>query len=122
MELFRFRVVRPVLSQPSDGLDVTSMFEPAVDAAELRNAANNFANQAPAADVAAIGKWLAKFSSQLALHGDLFSPKQCIDLLPDDWLISGCGGERHACRDRSSAAPSGSCRGSRADHGCRDHL
>jgi hypothetical protein len=86
MELFRFRIVRPVLSQPCDGLDVRGMFDPPLDAEELRKAAIEFAAQGSVITPQEIAGWLAGFSTALALRGDLVSPKDCLSLLPGDWL------------------------------------
>ena len=85
MELFLFRNVRPIQSQPSDGLDITTMFEPPLDVQELQKAADDLANQPPSDDVTEILGWLNKFSSELALLSDLLSPRECIDLLPGNW-------------------------------------
>jgi hypothetical protein len=89
LELFRFRNVRPVLSQPCDGLFVTKLFDPPLDAEALQKAVDDFAAEAGENSVASASPelpWLDDFSSQLALRSDLVSPKECIGLLPSDWL------------------------------------
>jgi hypothetical protein len=97
MELFRFQVVRPVLSQPSDGLDVQSLArqssEPGGpglrkwrDRFSVPKASGDLTQRVPSVDVTAIRNWLDAFSSQLAVHGDLVEPKEAIKLLPGDWL------------------------------------
>lgn len=94
MELFRFRVVRPVLSQPSTGLDVTTIAPVHPPAAAGRAAAGGRPPAAPAgrrpaaAPAAAAGliQWLTPLSGELAAHSDLLSPAACIALLPADWV------------------------------------
>ncbi len=85
MELFRFRVVRPVLQQSSGGLDIAGLFDPTPDAQAMREAATALENQAATDDFTAIKKWLTTFSGQLALRGDLVTPEECVRLLPADW-------------------------------------
>ena len=85
MELFRFRVVRPVLSQPTSGLDVSALFDPPLQTQALLEAADALAAQVPGASVQAITRWLAAFSSELALRSDLVSPGDCKILLPAGW-------------------------------------
>jgi hypothetical protein len=69
MELFRFRIVRPVLSQPSDGLVV-----PPLPSAPTSGSPG-----------VTVPDWLSAFSSDLALRSDLVSPEDCVKLLPSDW-------------------------------------
>lgn len=93
MELFRFRIVRPVLSQASTGLDVTTIAPvnppapPGRPGAAARPPAAPAGRRAAAAPAAAgVIQWLGPFSQQLSSRSDLLTPDGCIALLPADWL------------------------------------
>jgi hypothetical protein len=94
MELFRFRVIRPVLSQPSTGLDVTTIAPVNPPAVAGRAGAGGRPPAAPggrrpaAAPAAAAGliQWLTPLSQKLAASSDLLTPAACVALLPADWL------------------------------------
>jgi hypothetical protein len=83
-ELFRFRVIRPILSQPSDGLGITTVSPAAADPNAMRK---TLAAPAPSSTpgVTAIQAWLAQFSSALAVRSDLVAPSECLSLLPAGW-------------------------------------
>jgi hypothetical protein len=88
MELFRFRITRPVLSQPSDGVRVATRLvkgDVKADADALAAAAARYQQDAAAPADADMAQWLGSFSVGLARNGDLISPDQCVALLPADW-------------------------------------
>jgi hypothetical protein len=72
VELFRFRIVRPVQSQPSDGLVV-----PPLGSSLLQSSASGIPSTVP--------DWLLAFASALALRSDLVTPADCVTLLPSGW-------------------------------------
>jgi len=86
MELFRFRNVRPIQSQPCDGIDISTLYKPALDEQELKQAAGAVAGQPPTAAVAQVLAWLDRFSCDLAMLSDLVLPHDCVKFLPADWL------------------------------------
>lgn len=88
VELFRFRVIRPIQAQPSKGLDAGAILQErtsrmGVSASE--DDARSFL-QTSSAYINPItwSNWLATFSSQLALRSDLVAPADCFTLLPSD--------------------------------------
>lgn len=85
VELFRFRVVRPILAQPSSGLNVPAMFDPPLKTHELREAAAGLAGRQRDHDISSLLAWLDGFSAELALRSDRVVPDACAALLPDGW-------------------------------------
>jgi hypothetical protein len=85
MELFRFRVVRPILAQQSSGLNVATMFDPPLKTDELREAAAGLADRQRDHDISSPLAWLDGFSAELALRGDRVAPDACVALLPNGW-------------------------------------
>jgi hypothetical protein len=86
VELFRFRNVRPIQSQPCDGIDISTLYKPALDEQELKQAAGAVAGQPPSAAVAQGLAWLDRFSCDLAMRSDLVLPDDCVKFLPANWL------------------------------------
>jgi hypothetical protein len=84
MELFRFRIVRPVLSQPSSGLDVTKIGDLNMPDPRVRVPAPLRRRRAVAQSAAT--QWLDALSQSLAAAGDLLSPDAVVNLLPANWL------------------------------------
>lgn len=88
MELFRFRIVRPVLKQPSTGLDITTipMTRSVGQPAPVATPSGSATGRSPAETAPDIQLWLSDFSNRLASLGDLVAPDKCTGLLPSDWL------------------------------------
>lgn len=91
-ELFRFRIVRPVLQQPSSGLDVSTLVPP-MQIADLIAKAREQAAKPLAADAQSIATWLAVLSTALARAADLISPAGCVALLPEGWDSAVCSAD-----------------------------
>lgn len=86
MELFRFRIVRPVLSQPSSGLDVTKIGDLNMPDPEVRVRPRAPLRRRRAVAQSATTQWLDALSQSLAAAGDLLSPDAVVNLLPANWL------------------------------------
>lgn len=87
MELFRFRQVRAIQSQPSSGLDLTEPLQEGSSklglSATLEEAQAYVKNTM--IDPRTWANWIATVSSQLAAQGDLIAPSAWVTLLPHTW-------------------------------------